>query len=105
MDRDPSFRDANRKRRIPCRQQLDLLPSLAQSTKRQKSLALPASPFPLQIHVEQPHGVRAPPERSAASTSFPSFLNFSQVPGAASHMAALQLRLPWENNSWAMTVV
>src|ERR1700731_5112535 len=83
MNRDASFRDAISKRRIPRRQQLDLMPAFAQSTKRQQCLALPTAPFPLQIHVEHPHGVRAPPARRSASTSCPSFLNFNHVPRAA----------------------
>src|SRR5947207_12871999 len=67
MNRDPGFRDAIRKRRIPRRQQLDLMPALAQSTERQQCLALPAAPFPLQIPVKHPPGVRAPPARRPAA--------------------------------------
>ena len=83
MNRDPSFQHAIRERRIPGRQQLDLMPAFAQSTERQQRLALPAAPFPLQVSIEPPHGVRTRRARRSVSTSFPSFLNFSHVPRAA----------------------
>src|SRR5229473_2427257 len=105
MNRDPCFRGTIRKRRIPRRQQFDVMSALAQSTHRQQCLALATAPFPLQIHVKHSHGVRAPLARRSASTSFPSFLNFSHVPRAAIRVAAPHLRLPWENNSCAITVV
>jgi hypothetical protein len=83
MNRDPRFRDAMPKRRISRRQQLNLMSALVQPTQRQPRLALPAPPFALQIYIQHPHGVFVPAARSSASTSFPSFLNFSQVPRAA----------------------
>jgi hypothetical protein len=70
-------------RRITHTEQLRVMPKSAEPPDGQQCLALSATPFPLQIHVEHPHGVRTPLARRSASTSFPSFLNFSHVPRAA----------------------
>src|SRR5204863_2576357 len=97
------------------------MPESAKSPYGQQCLTLPAAPFPLEVHIQDPHDECVPACRPD-STSSPSFLNFNHVlraairemthprepsrnprcsakllnqfHGVASHIAARQLRFP-----------
>jgi hypothetical protein len=66
---DSSFRRAICERRTPRCQQLNLMPAFPQPAQRQQRLALPATPFPLQVYIKHSHGFLALPEQSFFSIS------------------------------------
>src|SRR5260370_42467195 len=82
------------------------MPALAQPTERQQRLALPATPFPLQIYIENPHGFARRPGGRLCSPS--NIIRQAKTPviklriivesAVVSHKAKLKCRDPEENS-------